>query len=67
MNKKEKRRQELLNILNQSLTPLTGEELAKTYGVTRQVIVNDMATLRSAGYPIRSTTHDHPNGRSMFP
>lgn len=55
MNKKEKRRQELLNILNQSLTPLTGEELAKTYGVTRQVIVNDMATLRSAGYPIRST------------
>lgn len=55
MKKKEKRRQELLNILNKSMVPMTGEELARIYDVTRQVIVNDMAALRSAGYPIRST------------
>lgn len=54
MNKKEKRRQELLVILSQSTTPLTGEELAHRYRVTRQVIVNDMAALRDAGYPIRA-------------
>lgn len=55
MKKKEKRRQELITILNKSMTPLTGDELAQSYGVTRQVIVNDMAALRAAGYPIRST------------
>lgn len=55
MKKKEKRRQELLYVLSQSAVPLTGEGLAQVYGVTRQVIVNDMAALRDAGYPIRST------------
>ncbi|MBS4913421.1 MAG: transcription repressor NadR [Veillonella sp.] len=55
MNKKEKRRQGLLSILSQTTTPLTGEVLAQSYGVTRQVIVNDMAALRDAGYPIQST------------
>ena len=55
MKKKEKRRRELLDRLSQSVEPLTGEGLARVYGVTRQVIVNDMAALRDAGYPIRST------------
>lgn len=67
MNKKEKRRQELLNILNQSITPLTGDELAQSYKVTRQVIVNDMAALRVAGYPIRSTVKGYEISKAPTP
>lgn len=67
MNKKEKRRHELLNILNNSITPLTGEELAQSYKVTRQVIVNDMAALRTAGYPIRSTVKGYEISKAPTP
>lgn len=67
MNKKEKRRQELLNMLNQSITPLTGEELAQSYKVTRQVIVNDMAELRALGYPIQSTVKGYKISKAPTP
>lgn len=55
MKKTERRRQQLLTMLSHSLAPITGESLAQTFNVTRQIIVNDIASLRVDGYPITST------------
>ncbi len=48
----EKRRQSLLKQLSESEQPLKGQDLADTYGVSRQVIVQDIALLRAMGHPI---------------
>lgn len=50
------RRKLLLSIIQQSRTPISGSALGKQTGVSRQVIVQDMALLRTEGYPIMSTT-----------
>lgn len=49
------RRQTLLALLSQSDVPLSGTTLGKETGVSRQVVVQDIALLRTAGYPILST------------
>jgi transcriptional regulator of NAD metabolism len=49
------RRQQLLRALTASEHPITGAELAVKCGVTRQVVVHDIALLRTAGFPILST------------
>lgn len=49
------RRQTLLSLLSQSDVPLSGTRLGKETGVSRQVVVQDIALLRTAGYPIVST------------
>ena len=41
------RRIELMNRLKQEKRPLSGTELAKEFGVSRQVIVQDIALLRA--------------------
>ncbi|MDI3279982.1 MAG: HTH domain-containing protein, partial [Bacillota bacterium] len=41
-----KRRQEILALLLRRGSPVTGGELAQRFGVTRQVIVQDIALLR---------------------
>ncbi|NLX91781.1 MAG: transcription repressor NadR [Firmicutes bacterium] len=48
----EKRRAELLKLLRKSVKPLTGAELAGYFGVSRQVIVQDIAILRASGEQI---------------
>lgn len=48
----EERRQSLLKQLNESNRPLKGQDLADTHGVSRQVIVQDIALLRAMGHPI---------------
>jgi transcriptional regulator of NAD metabolism len=48
----EKRRAELLKLLCKSSKPLTGAELAGYFGVSRQVIVQDIAILRASGEQI---------------
>lgn len=55
MQRRTERQQRLLNVLAQSAEPLTGTELADHCGVTRQVVVHDVALLRAAGVPIVST------------
>lgn len=50
-----KRRKEIINILSNSSTPLTGKELARHFRVSRQVIVQDIAILRASGEPIIAT------------
>lgn len=54
MNGKE-RRAEILNILKTSDKPVPGTELAEILEVSRQVIVQDMALLRTGGEEILST------------
>lgn len=50
------RRKILLSMMRQSQTPISGSTLGKRTGVSRQVVVQDMALLRTEGYPIMSTT-----------
>jgi uncharacterized protein len=49
------RQERLLAELSESNRPLTGTELAERCGVTRQVVVHDIAILRAAGVNIIST------------
>ncbi len=49
------RREKILETLYDSNTPITGSQLATMYGVSRQVIVQDVALIRAAGYTIVST------------
>lgn len=58
----EDRRQRLLDLLKQSSQPLTGTALAEETGVSRQVIVQDIALLRARNEPIMAT----PNGYLYF-
>lgn len=45
----------ILNMLKQSDAPVSGSLLSTTTGVSRQIIVQDINTLREKGYPILST------------
>ncbi|MFC5558143.1 transcription repressor NadR [Ureibacillus thermophilus] len=55
----EERRNELLNVLKNSRTPITGTQLAKYANVSRQVIVNDMNLLKARNLPIISTSQGY--------
>lgn len=50
------RRQQILNILTNHSQPISGTELSKQLGVSRQVIVQDIALLRANNKNILSTT-----------
>lgn len=54
-----KRREEIINKIQQSRNPVPGKELARLYEVSRQVIVQDIALLRTAGYDIISTNRGY--------
>jgi len=51
----EQRRQALLDILKQTTQPISATALAARFDVSRQVIVGDVALLRSAGEQISAT------------
>ena len=51
----EERRQEILDCIRGSDTPVSGTWLAGKCGASRQIIVQDIAALRAAGYDILST------------
>lgn len=52
MTHSEERRRELVSVLREAGGPMRGADLAARLGVSRQVIVNDMAVLRAEGRPI---------------
>ena len=52
----ENRRKQILEILNQTETPISGTQLAKRLSVSRQVIVQDIALLRAIEKNIIATT-----------
>lgn len=49
------RRMRILNKLQETDTPLSGTALAKSFQVSRQIIVQDIALLRAENYGILST------------
>lgn len=51
----EERRNQILNMLQNQGAPLSGAALAKAFGVSRQVIVQDIALMRAENRPILST------------
>lgn len=57
------RREELVSIIAASGEPVTGTELAARLRVSRQVIVSDVALLRSSGVQILAT----PGGYLLLP
>lgn len=52
----QERREKILELLTLSKIPISGSELAKRLGVSRQVIVQDIALLRAVNKNILSTT-----------
>lgn len=61
MSSKE-RREDILKLLNEKEKAVKGSSLAKQYGVTRQVIVKDIAILRASGANIIAT----PDGYTIM-
>lgn len=55
----EARREKLLELISKTEKPLSGTELGKITGVSRQVVVQDIALLRSQGYEIVSTARGY--------
>lgn len=51
----EERRKDLIRTLRGSSEPVLGSDLAEQFGVSRQVLVQDMAILRAAGTDIIAT------------
>ena len=51
----QERREAIIDIIKQSDVPVAGTTLAKQLGVSRQVIVQDMALIRTSGVDIIST------------
>ncbi|GAP63763.1 hypothetical protein ARMA_2186 [Ardenticatena maritima] len=65
----EERRREIVRLLKQANAPLTGTTLADHFGVSRQVIVQDIAVLRAAGEEIHASPRGyymHPPGRTVW-
>ncbi|MBT9177321.1 MAG: putative transcription repressor NiaR [Firmicutes bacterium] len=55
----EERRAAILRALSDSKRPITGAQFSETFGVTRQVIVGDVAILRARNEPIVATTQGY--------
>ncbi len=58
-----KRRKKIVDMLKQTAQPLSGTILGKETGVSRQVVVQDIALLRTEGYDIMAT----PRGYMLEP
>ncbi|MBQ4283884.1 MAG: transcription repressor NadR [Lachnospira sp.] len=55
----EERRAKIIDILSKSKEPISGTNLAKLVGVSRQVVVQDMALLRAGEHNIVSTNQGY--------
>lgn len=55
----EERRKQILHYLSHNEHPVSGKELAQEFGVSRQIIVQDIALLRSAHIHIISTNRGY--------
>ena len=53
------RREQIVKILNSSETPVAGTDLAKELGVSRQIIVQDMALIRANGVDVMATNRGY--------
>ncbi|MBU9714799.1 transcription repressor NadR [Evansella tamaricis] len=55
----EERREKIMNLLEQTPSPLTGAVLSETLNVSRQVIVQDISLLKARNYPILATSQGY--------
>lgn len=62
-----KRRENLIKILNNQTEPVSGSELSRMLSVSRQIIVQDIALLRASDYNILSTTKGYLLYHSDYP
>ena len=53
------RRDKIIATMQENRMPVPGKELASCYNVSRQVIVQDIALMRAAGYDIISTNRGY--------
>lgn len=53
------RRENIIEKIKTNKTPVSGRELASFYHVSRQIIVQDIALIRAAGYDIISTNRGY--------
>ena len=58
------RRKEIVNLLFASKEPVSGNELAQRFGISRQIIVQDITVLKGTGYEILSTSRGYVLQRS---
>lgn len=54
-----KRRQKIIQVLEDTHDTITASELGDMFGVSRQVIVNDIAFIREMGYEVISTNRGY--------
>lgn len=60
------RRDRILELISSASGPITGAELAQQLGVSRQIVVQDMAILRARGAEIVATPRGYvPGGRPV--
>lgn len=53
------RRKQIVEMMRRSSTPLSGAALGKATGVSRQVVVQDIALLRTEGYSVVATARGY--------
>lgn len=58
------RREAIINLLLSEKIAVSGSELAETFGVSRQIIVQDITVLKGMGYDILSTRNGYLLHRS---
>lgn len=61
----EQRRQKVLDLLQTQTGPLSATAIAKEFGVSRQIIVGDVALLRAAGEQISATPRGYVLSRGV--
>lgn len=54
-----------MSLMRQSQSPISGSALGRKTGVSRQVVVQDIALLRTEGHPILSTTKGYCLGGAV--
>lgn len=60
------RKRAIINLLITRKQAITGGELAKTFDVSRQIIVRDIVSLKEAGYDILSTHYGYVLNKAPF-
>ena len=65
--KADDRRKEIVQYIQQVGSAVSGGELAKKFGVSRQIIVQDISLLKAAGYDILSTHNGYVLNATPLP
>ena len=60
----EQRRKKIIELMQETDTPLSGTALGRITGVSRRVVVQDIALLRTEGYRILATPQRLSDGKS---